>query len=97
VETRIARQVGLDPASVSRILTVLAPLVLAAVGRARRRHVWDARQLARALGTECASAEDVLPGCVGVFEELLDADPDAEMDDDVSEVGAELLRRLSSS
>jgi hypothetical protein len=95
VETRIARQVGIHPALVSRIVAALAPLVFAAVQRAQDMHRFEAAALARALGAESTLAEDTLPGCMGVFEELLDPDPELEMGDDVSEVGAELLRRLS--
>ena len=97
VEIQIGRQTGLDPAFVSRILAVLAPLVLGAVGRARLEHGWDALGLRRALGTECTLAEDVLPGSVGVFEELLEADADQEMGDEIPGVGEKLLRRLSRS
>jgi hypothetical protein len=97
VEIQIGRQTGLDPAFVSRILAVLAPFVLGAVGRARLAHGWDALDLRRALGTECTLAEDLLPGSVGVFEELLEADAGQEMGDEVPGVGEELLQRLSRS
>jgi len=95
VELEIGRQTAVDPAFVSRTLAALAPLVLGAVGRERRRHGWGALALRRALGTECTYAEDVLPGSVGVFEELLEAEADREMGEDVPDVGEELRRRLS--
>ena len=95
VELEIGRQTAVDPAFASRTLAALAPLVLGAVGRERRRHGWGALALRRALGTECTYAEDVLPGSVGVFEELLEAEADREMGEDVPDVGEELRRRLS--
>jgi hypothetical protein len=99
VEGQLARQAGIDPAPVSRIVAALAPLVLGAVERQRphRQHRWSPSELAQALGAECGLAEDLLPGCIGVFEELIDLDSDPELDEDVGALGAELLRRAASS
>jgi len=91
VERQIGRQSGLDPASVGKILAAVAPLVMGALGRARRQGNWDADGLARELGAERSRAEEAVPGSFGIFEKLLDADGDGEIGDDVTRVGTRLL------
>jgi hypothetical protein len=91
VESQIGRQSGLDPASVGKILAALAPLVMGALGRARRQGNWDADGLARELGAERTRAEEAVPGAFGIFEQLLDADDDGEIGDDVTRIGARLV------
>jgi hypothetical protein len=94
VESQIGRQSGLDPASVGKILAAMAPLVMGALGRARRQGNWDADGLARELGAERARAEEAAPGSFGIFEKLLDADDDGEIGDDVARVGTRLIESL---
>jgi hypothetical protein len=94
VESQIGRQSGLDPASVGKILAALAPLVMGALGRAQRQGSWDADGLARELGAERSRAEEAAPGSFGIFEQLLDADGDGEIGDDVTRIGTQLLGNL---
>jgi hypothetical protein len=94
VESQIGRQSGLDPASVGKILAAVAPLVMGALGRARRQGNWDADGLSRELGAERARAEEAVPGSFGIFEKLLDADGDGEIGDDVTRVGTQLIASL---
>jgi hypothetical protein len=94
VETQIGKQAGLDTGSVSRVLAALAPLLLGAVARARRQGNWGAADLAEQLGAERNRAEETVPGSIGLFEELLDADHDGEIGDDVTRLGAQLLGSL---
>ena len=44
--------------------------------------------------TERNRAEETVPGSIGLFEELLDADHDGEIGDDVTRLGAQLLGSL---
>jgi hypothetical protein len=94
VAAQIARPAGMDAVQASAVLAVSATLLLGALGRARRGRPWSAEDLARTLARELTSAEDAVPGSVGVLEELLEADADADIGDDVTEVGAQLLARL---
>lgn len=94
VESQIGRQSGLDADSVGKILAALAPLVMGALGRARRQGNWDADGLARELGAERSRAEEAVPGSFGIFEKLLDADGDGEIGDDVTRVGGRLIESL---
>ena len=97
LQARLARHLDIDAAPVSGIVDLLAPVVREAVERARCAHGWEAVDLAGGLGAKCVLAEDLLPGCVGAFEELLEPESDVDLppDDDVSALGAELLRRLA--
>lgn len=94
VEVQISRQAGLDAGSVGRLLATIAPVVMGALGRARRRGGWTAPYLARGLGVECARAEEAVPGSVGLLEEFLEADAERETGDDVTQIGARVLHRL---
>jgi hypothetical protein len=94
VESRIGQQSGLDADSVGKILAAVAPLVMGALGRARRQGNWDADGLARELGAERSRAEEAVPGSFGIFEKLLDADGDGEIGDDVTRVGTRLIESL---
>ena len=94
VESQIGRQSGLDADSVGKILAAVAPLVMGALGRARRQGNWDADGLVRELGAERSRAEEAVPGSFGLFEKLLDADGDGEISDDVTRVGTRLIESL---
>lgn len=97
VEVQIARRAGLEPIQAGTVLAGATMLVLAALHRASRQEGCDAVGLARRLAAERMLAEDAVPGSVGIFEELLEADADTDLGDDVTEVGAQLLARLCTS
>jgi hypothetical protein len=94
VEDRIARAAGIDPVQARAVLAASATLLLAALGRALPGGHWCTGDLNRTLAVELNLAEDAVPGSVGVLEELLEADPDGELGEDVAEIGARLLDRL---
>lgn len=94
IEAQIARSAGIDPSQARAVLASSATVVLGALGHALRQRRWSADDLTRTLAGELNLAEDAVPGSVGVLEELLEADADSDIGDDVTEVGAELLARL---
>jgi hypothetical protein len=97
VAAQIARSAGIDPVQADAILACAASLLLGALSDARRRSAWSEDDLRRTLAVELTLAEDAVPGSVGVLEELLEAAPDADLGEDVAEVGTQLLARLRES
>ncbi len=84
VETAVGRSTGLDPAKVSQLLMLLAPVVLGALGRRQRQQGLDPGGLAGVLGEERRQAEASAPaGLGGLLGRVLDADGDGQIMDDV--------------
>ncbi len=93
VESSLASTSGLDSQSTAKLLAMLAPLVLGAVGRAKREQKLDASGLAHSLQRErehVAKASPQLGGLLG----MLDQDGDGSVMDDVAKAGAGLLGKL---
>jgi hypothetical protein len=78
VERGLGQATGLDSAQIGKLLMMLAPIVLAALGRAQRKQGFDAGGLASILGAEKNRAEQRTPP--GMLEALLDADGDGDVD-----------------
>lgn len=93
VETAIGRTSGLDSAQIRQLLVLLAPLVMGALGRARRERRLDDAGLAGLLEGEHRRAASVNPQ-LGAIGELLDRDGDGDVFDDVAKAGTGLLGRL---
>lgn len=94
VEGALARSTGVDSASVSRILAMAAPLVLGYLGRQRRQQNLDASGLGDLLGREEQVARQRSPQAVSLLNQLLDADGDGSIMDEVGEMGSSLLGNL---
>jgi hypothetical protein len=90
VQSRIGQASGLDPQAVGKILTVLAPLVLGALGRTRQQG--GGPSLSDVLGGAQAHVQRQAPG--GVFAQLLDRNHDGSAVDDVARLGMGLLGGL---
>jgi hypothetical protein len=97
IEAQIARSAGIDPIQARAVLAASATLLLAALEHARRQGRWGADDLGRILAGELLLAEDAVPGSIGLLEELLEGAADAELGEEVVEVGARLLTRLCDS
>jgi hypothetical protein len=94
VERSVSRSSGVDVAKVSQIMMMVAPLILGAIGKAKRSHGFDAGGLSSALGREQDTARQYAPSAVDIFSSLLDADHDGDPTDDVVKMGSELLGGL---
>ncbi len=96
VEAGVSKASGLDANSVAKMMTMLAPLVMGTLGRAKRQQGLDTNALAQALGSERQQIEQRSPG-LGGLASLLDADGDGQVLDDVlGKAGKGLLGRLFS-
>ncbi len=93
VEQGVSRAGGLDVSRVSRLLPLLAPLVMGALGKIKREKNLDPEGLAAMLGQERASLETRAPELGGVLG-LLDADDDGDVKDDLLKLGGGMLGSL---
>lgn len=97
VENAISRSSGVDMAKVGKILAMVAPLLLGALGKAKREHSLDASGLAAALGQQEKAARQISPSAVDMFSRMLDGDGDGDPMDDIVEMGSGLLGGLFKS
>lgn len=94
VEGALAKSTGVETDSVRRILALAAPLVLGYLGRQRRQQNLDAAGLGDLLGREQQVARQRSPQAVSMLNQLLDADGDGSIMDEVGEMGSGLLGSL---
>ena len=97
VEQAISKSSGVDMASVSKILAMVAPLLMGALGKAKREQGLDAAGLAAALGQQERAARKVSPSAVDMFSRMLDSDGDGDPMDDIVKMGSGLLGGLFKS
>jgi hypothetical protein len=94
VEQELGRQTGLDVGSISKLLPILAPIVMGALGKAKRQDQLDIGGLASMLSGEGQRAESMSAGTSDLLTMLLDSDRDGSIADDVAEKGIGLLGKL---
>jgi hypothetical protein len=97
VESAVSRSSGVDLASVAKIMAIVAPLIMGALGKAKRQQGFDASGLAAALGQEERAARQVSPSAVDMFARMLDSDGDGDSMDDIVKMGSGLLGGLFKS
>jgi hypothetical protein len=83
VETGLGHMAGLDPAKAGVLLSMLAPLVMGALGKAQRDGKLDPGGLAGMLGAEHQQAADAAPGVMGMLSKFLDRNHDGSVIDDI--------------
>ena len=83
---------GLDSGSAAKLMAMLAPLVMGALGRQQRTSRLDSTGLASALGQE----RQKISAQSSIFESLLDQDGDGSVADDLAGIGAKVLGGLFS-
>jgi hypothetical protein len=94
VEERLSQKSSLDIGTITKLLTMAAPLVMGLLGRSQRKDGLDVGALAGLLGAEREQARRVAPQSTGLLGQLLDADGDGDITDDVAKIGGGLLSRL---
>lgn len=94
LETGLSKSSGLDPQKTKMLMAMLAPVVMAALGRARREKGMDSEGLMGMLKGERETLERQAPE-MGLLGSLLDQDGDGQILDDVlGKVGKGLLGSL---
>ncbi len=94
VEKKISEGGSLDIASISKLFTMLAPLLMGMLGRTKKQSGSDVTGLTQLLGLERQEAERRVPRSSDIFSQLLDADGDGQITDDIGKIGMGLLGRL---
>jgi len=82
VEESVSQNSGLHPSKVGPLLMMLAPIVMGALGRARRESGLGEGDLAGELGSAAQHA-DASSGLLGVLYSLLDRNRDGSITDDI--------------
>jgi hypothetical protein len=93
VESAVSRSSGLDLASVGKLMTMLAPVVMGALGQVRQQQGLDARGVSSLLQGEMKQAQRQGNVDLGLLS-LLDADGDGSVVDDVAKLGGGILGKL---
>jgi len=83
VQTGLGQVAGIDPGKAGMLLSMLAPLVMGALGKAQRDGKLDPGGLAGMLGGEQQRAADAAPGVMGMLGKFLDRDGDGSVMDDI--------------
>jgi hypothetical protein len=93
VESGVSKASGVDPSVVTKLLPMLAPIVMGALGRQRRQQNLDVGGLSNFLGAERQQMEASAPAA-GMLGKLLDQDGDGSVADDIAKLGGGLLGNL---
>jgi hypothetical protein len=80
VESGISKASGLDLGSTAQLLTMVAPLVMGALGKTQRQNQLDAGGLTQMLGQEGSELAKKQPQAMGMLGAILDADGDGDFD-----------------
>jgi hypothetical protein len=83
VQTGLSQTTGLDAGKMGQLLTMLAPLVMGAIGRAKRENQLDTNGLSTMLTGEQERLKESAPGVMGALGRFLDQDNDGSVLDDV--------------
>lgn len=94
IEKKLGQANGLDAGQISQVLMQLAPVVLGALGKQKRKSGLDASALSNFLSQEERNGASKAPDAFGLIGSLLDADGDGDATDDVLNMGAGLLGGL---
>ena len=94
VEQGLGATSGLKSGQMGQILAMLAPLVMGALGKAKRQGGVDAGGIGAMLGQEERRMERREPGIGGLLGNLLDADGDGSVVDDLAKHAGGLLGGL---
>lgn len=98
VEQTVSRASGLDPQTAMKLMTLLAPLVMAYLGKQRSQRDMGADDLSSMLREERGRLETDETGQPSIFgqvaAQILDADGDGDITEEVVDLGAGLLGKL---
>jgi hypothetical protein len=94
IESAVSKSSGGDLGAVTKIMMMVAPLIMGALGKAKRQQGFDAGGLAEMLGQQERAARKTSPSAVDMFSRMLDSDGDGDPMDDIVKMGSGLLGGL---
>jgi len=95
VEQNLGQSLKMDPAMIAKLMTILGPIVLGALGRAKREQSMDANGLSQMLGQERQRFETRDKASIGLLGGLLDSDQDGDVDaGDLAKAGLGLVSKF---
>jgi hypothetical protein len=94
VEKRVSEHGSFDMGTISKLFTMLAPIIMGMLGRTKKQSGLDLGGLTGLLGMERQEAERRVPQTSDIFTQLLDADGDGQITDDIGKIGTGLLGKL---
>jgi hypothetical protein len=83
VQSGLSQATGLDTGKTGQLLALLAPLVMGAIGRAKRENQLDGNGLSTLLTGENERLKESAPGVMGALSRFLDQNNDGSVMDDV--------------
>jgi hypothetical protein len=93
VQTGLSQVTGLDAGKTGQLLATLAPLVMGALGKAKRENQLDSNGLSTMLTGEQERLKEAAPGVMGGLSRFLDQDNDGSIMDDVGGMLGKAFRR----
>jgi hypothetical protein len=97
VEQGVAKATGLDPQKAGKLLMILAPIVMAALARARSSQGTANASAGSVLQRENSNLERQVPGGLGGLASILDRDGDGQIADDIANLAAGKLGGLGGA
>ena len=94
VESVLGEASGINSGQAGQLMTMLAPLLMGALGKEKRHANLDAGGLAEMLGGEKRKAPAGAGDAMDMIGKMLDRDGDGDFKDDIAEMGAGLLGNL---
>ena len=94
IESAVSKSSGVDLGAVTKIMAMVAPLIMGALGKAKRQQGFDAGGLNQMLGQQERAARKTSPSAVDMFTRMLDGDDDGDSMDDIVKMGSGLLGGL---
>jgi len=87
----VSKSSGLDAQRTAQLLLMLAPIVMAMIGRARRQNALDAPGVAGMLGQEQEDLRQTQPGLMGLATNLHDRKGDGSISDELGGIAGKLF------
>jgi hypothetical protein len=91
VAASLGKSTGLDAGQILQLLTMLAPLVMGALGRAKRQGPTGSAGLADILGGATRQVDQQAPDLMGSLGRMLDTDGDGSAIDDIASIAGSLF------
>ena len=91
VQKGLSKSTGLNTKAVGSLLTMLAPIVMGAVGKVQSKKKLDAAGVTDYLGKEQKKIQKKAPKSASFLSGLLDSNKDGKVIDDLGKMGTDLL------